>query len=341
MGSRMTSEEEILIRRYLLGEADDAEQTVVEERLMTDKPYFQKYLMLEESLTDDYVRGNLTGREREQFEQHFMLAPDRRESVSFARVLLRGVSETRPIGRGLTTGREGAAWYRAIGDPKRRWTAVAVASLCAILVLIAGFAFLLTETIRLRREVAQSHNALTISARNEEDLMSRLNEQVVQGQSLNERLTQLQTQLTRKEQEVVDLKQARYAEQLRRSSSMISFALLPASERGENQPYSVYLSNNEQLLRLNLELSGDEYQRYSAEVQTAGGKEIWAKRGLLPTSHSGQGPYRVRNQHPRQLSITLPGKLLLQDDYLVMLSGLTTRGKYERTSTYHFRVIRR
>src|SRR5258705_173309 len=46
----MNSEEEILIRRYLLGEVDDDEQTIVEQRLMLDKPYFHDYLMLEERL---------------------------------------------------------------------------------------------------------------------------------------------------------------------------------------------------------------------------------------------------------------------------------------------------
>src|SRR5258705_949832 len=86
IGSRditMTLDDEILIRRYLLGDVAEDEQRRVEERLLADDLYFDCLCRSETDLIDEYARGALAPGDRLPFEQRFLSAPDRRERVQF------------------------------------------------------------------------------------------------------------------------------------------------------------------------------------------------------------------------------------------------------------------
>ena len=91
----LTDKDEILIRRYLLGEVTDEEREQVERQLMTDRQYLDHILRIEESLTDEYVRGELGQDERELFETYFLSAPERRDKLEFAESLNRYIAESR------------------------------------------------------------------------------------------------------------------------------------------------------------------------------------------------------------------------------------------------------
>ena len=326
----MNSEDEILIRRYLLGEVDDGDQTIVEQRLMLDKPYFQHYLMLEERLTDEYVRGSLSEREHERFERHFMLAPERQESVAFARVLRRGVSEAGPLNfPDLTKRRRETHWRGApSGSRPIRGTTMVASLACAMLVLLAAAAFLIVETGRLRREIAQSQELLAASARNEEDLRLRLRENEAQDSALTERLHDLQARLALRSQES---RQAQSGWEHGADIPVISLALQPSLDRGETRAQSIHVpGNSQQLVRLDLELDGEDYKKYKVDIRTAEGREVLAQEGLKHRSQRGQN----------LVAVTVTGRTLTQNDYLVTLSGQTPAGRYEKIATYQFRVIR-
>jgi anti-sigma-K factor RskA len=74
----LTGKDEILIRRYLLGEMTDREREQVERQLMTDRQYLDHIIKVEESLIDEYVRGELGPDEIGPFETYFLSAPERR-----------------------------------------------------------------------------------------------------------------------------------------------------------------------------------------------------------------------------------------------------------------------
>src|SRR5215472_7081393 len=79
--------DEILLQKYLLGQASAEDQRTIEQRLMVEQDYFDRLLKTEEELTDSYVRGKLTVPDKEAFEKHFLCSPERQRNLEFARAL--------------------------------------------------------------------------------------------------------------------------------------------------------------------------------------------------------------------------------------------------------------
>src|SRR5436190_9490399 len=65
----------------------DADLSLVEERLMSDSTFYEELLILEDELIDQYVRGRLSESNQATFEKYFLLSPERRQKVRFARAL--------------------------------------------------------------------------------------------------------------------------------------------------------------------------------------------------------------------------------------------------------------
>jgi hypothetical protein len=249
------TEDEILIRMYLLGEVRDKEQEQTEQRLLTDREFFEDFLRLEESLIDEYVRGSLSKHEQERFEAYFLKAPERRASVDFDRALRRNLS---------------------------------------------GEAILIGQKRALSDELAQQ-------------------------------LNQTQSKLDEKEQEIAKLRQAGRSIPTDVKASVVSMFLAPELGRGEGKSNRVYISNRIDRLRLKLEVDGDGYKKYRAEVQTAEGKVILRSDNLkLKASRRG-----------KVVEVELAATRLTEGDYIIVLSGATGDGDYEKISAYHFRVTKR
>jgi hypothetical protein len=85
---------EELIVRYLLGELPEAQQVAIEDSAFQNQQYLQDILAVESDLIDEYVRSEIPLRDREQFERHFLLSPERRRKVEFARALATVISES-------------------------------------------------------------------------------------------------------------------------------------------------------------------------------------------------------------------------------------------------------
>jgi len=82
------------LRKYLLGSLPPGEIGALEERLLTDTVFYDELLMVEDELIDQYLSGEQSPAERESFEAHFALAPERQQKVRFARALKKYVSST-------------------------------------------------------------------------------------------------------------------------------------------------------------------------------------------------------------------------------------------------------
>lgn len=84
--------EQETIRRYLLGQASPEDSSKVEERLLADDEFYQELLIVEDELIDLYISGELSEPEREGFEPHFLLPPERQQKLRFARSLKKYVN---------------------------------------------------------------------------------------------------------------------------------------------------------------------------------------------------------------------------------------------------------
>lgn len=76
------------VRRYLLGQLEEAEQERIELRLLTDSSFAEEFDTIVDELTDQYVRDELTDDERKRAEKHFLTSPERQQKLEFATELL-------------------------------------------------------------------------------------------------------------------------------------------------------------------------------------------------------------------------------------------------------------
>jgi hypothetical protein len=82
------------LRKYLLGSLPPGEVAALEERLLTDGVFYDELLMVEDELIDQYLSGEQSPAERQSFEAHFALAPERQQKVRFARALKKYLRRT-------------------------------------------------------------------------------------------------------------------------------------------------------------------------------------------------------------------------------------------------------
>lgn len=83
-------------RDYLLGKLRGEDLKSFEERLITDREDFEELLAAaEDDLTDEYVAGQLSKDERDAFERHYLITPERHADIDFARTLNRYLQKRR------------------------------------------------------------------------------------------------------------------------------------------------------------------------------------------------------------------------------------------------------
>jgi hypothetical protein len=77
------------LRGYLLGTTPLDRRTEIEDGLTSDSDLYQELLIAEDELIDQYVAGELTSQERQQFEANFLITVDRQRQFRFGRNLRR------------------------------------------------------------------------------------------------------------------------------------------------------------------------------------------------------------------------------------------------------------
>jgi hypothetical protein len=87
-------EREGLIKKYLLGELAEEEQTKVEIRLLTDQRYFNELLLVEDEITDDFLFGTLSDHEQERTKNYFLAIPERRQKLKLVKALEQYAAES-------------------------------------------------------------------------------------------------------------------------------------------------------------------------------------------------------------------------------------------------------
>src|SRR6185436_11065760 len=131
----------IMIRQYLLGQLEEGQQQVIEQRLLTEDDLFEELEVAEDELSDEYVADELTPVDRKQFEQYFLSTPERQRELRFATDLrqyvakktARGEATERSVSlpRGTRPERSPLAWLS-------QTQLFRIAAIAAYVVVIAG-----------------------------------------------------------------------------------------------------------------------------------------------------------------------------------------------------------
>jgi anti-sigma-K factor RskA len=93
MNQARNRNDELLLRRYLLGRLAEEEQRVLEQQLMTDRDLFNHLLRAEEELIDEYVCGQISSEEAQAFESRFLDNARHWDDLQFAEVLQRQLAK--------------------------------------------------------------------------------------------------------------------------------------------------------------------------------------------------------------------------------------------------------
>ena len=75
------------MREFLLGTLDGDHKSQFEERILTEPGVYEELLVVEEELIDQYLGGDLSALEQQQFESHFLITAERQKNLRFGKLL--------------------------------------------------------------------------------------------------------------------------------------------------------------------------------------------------------------------------------------------------------------
>lgn len=311
---------ENLIRKYLLGELPEAEQTAFEQELLGDQDKFDEVWTIENSLVDSYVRGEMSRPDRERFKSHYLASALHRERVATAELFIEDIDETAEDTVEALETAPAVPWWSRFTD-SLRWRPVLVAALVITLPLAAGVAWLFIEKTRLAQQVAnvqnQAETQRAFIKQREQELALR--EQELEKEIARER--------RRNEELGAELEQLRQGRQST-TPAFFSFLLTPATVRGPNAPPPPTIPTGLGKARLLMQLDGVDYPEYQIKLQTVEGREILRSQSSA-----------VRLGKDRMFAeLTVPAGKLTKGDYILILSGRAARGETEEIDQYFFRV---
>jgi hypothetical protein len=298
----------MLLFKYLLGNLSEEEQVRIEDRAFADADYRVVLEATEADLIDAYVRGELLASERRAFEQRFLVSPQRRKKVEFARDLFRVTAEAKAV-ESLSPTRLSA--WQALVRLLRGWNpALQFAVGLAALILGVGASWLIVENGAMRSRVAALETRERDMQARANDLQRQLGDEQARAGSLAAQIEQQQT--------------------AGGSTSLIaSLVLLPGLSRAENRREQLVLKPSAQIAHIEIQLEPrDEYPRFRAELRSAGGEEILI-RGSLPRQRTTAG-YSV--------SFDVPVTALPAGQYELALKGLLNDQSVHDIGYYYFNV---
>lgn len=319
---------EKLIAQYLLGELPEEQQVEIEDRAFQDKEYLAAITAVENDLIDEYVRNELSETERRRFESRFLASAERRKRVAFAKALA-GVAIEAPVVEKARGAVAVTSWREALEAFVRGLNPVARFALgAAMLLLLIGGAWLITEMLRLRSQLNrmqaqnQSRQALEqqveMERRRSEELAARLNQEKQQREQTDESLRQLteSSETTSPAPKPV----------------IASLTLLPGISRGAGEKSTLVVPEDARLARLQIGIEPEEpYKTFAVELRTIAGRQVWNRENL---------PFRDR-RGARSVTLTLPATALKPGEYELRLKGVADGGGTEDVGFYYFNVTKR
>jgi hypothetical protein len=317
-------------KEYLLGELTEAEQARLEERFFQDAELSELLTEIEDDLIDQYVRKELSPRERERFETHFLISERRREKTEFARSWLEA---EKLRGEKAAVAVEDARTER----PASRWKSVLAALSAprpALAYSLGAFALLFllfglwqwSEMGQLRKQMAEIEAERQLNAQQQEQLRRQADDE-------RQRSDELEAQKQRLEQELAQVKpQADNSNTATpntdQQSAPLAFILSP-SVRASEAPRELVIPRSAQSVRLQLNIDpGDRYPAYQARLQTASGTEVRSWSRLSVVSIAGR----------LAIFITVPAKSLSDGQYELTLSGIAGPDRKEDLGYYYFNL---
>jgi hypothetical protein len=278
----------------------------------------------EHNIDNRYLSGKLSVEEQTRFEEHFIECRDcldRLKAVEGLRAGLRTVA-TEEASRSRAYIQAGLL-ARVV---RLRRTALLAG---VVLLVVLPVAFLSWEWSSARRDLARSEQTSSEWRRKFEEREQAARNQGREIQESSAQRDQLAALLAREREE-----RLRLADQLNKAGGTENvvpiFAL--SVTRGDAQDSSqtaeqITIPRSSKFIILSLELEPDpDIQSYRATLTTTGGRSVWSKSNLKPSSKDA-------------LALSLNSSIFKPDDYRLTLEGLAAGGSYVPVAQSAFQVL--
>lgn len=340
---------ETVMRKYLLGELPEEEREQIEKNILTDDGFFQNLLTLEDAvedeLIDDYFNGNLTDREKKEFERIFLSTHERREKLALVRDLNTRAFSAPIRPRVGETPSQSQPWWRTLPALLRLQNPVVALSLMtALLLVMVGGVWLLLRVQHLETELSQLRAQPQNQSPPEQNLKEQLDQQRARNDDLSSSLNQAEQQRARLEQELNSLKaqNTRSPEppgnQPPNQSQTPVFSVTLPLLRGRGTEgegiKTVALPLGTSRIRLDLALdtiNPKDYKSYQAVVKKRDDTEVWKAKRVNVTTKGAES----------YITLILAATILPEGEYNVELNGISGDNQNELIGMYSFRVMPR
>jgi len=337
---------EKVMRKYLLGELPEEEREQIEKNMLTDDGFFQNLLTLEDTvedeLIDDYFNGNLTDREKKEFEQIFLSTQERREKLALVRDLNLRASSAAILPRVVETSSDMQPWWRALPALLRLQNPIVGLSLVtALLLFMTGGVWLLFRVQHLEIQLSQVRAQPENQSPPNQNLKEQLDQQRARNDDLSTSLNRAEEQRARLEQELESLKAQNgrspeppiNAAPPQAQTPVFSVSLPLLRGRGAEGEGIKTVSLPPRTSRIRLDLALDtinpkDYKSYQVAVNKRDGAEVWKSNRVQVKTKGGES----------YITLILAATLLPEGEYNVELSGVSSDNQNELLGMYSFRV---
>lgn len=299
-----------LVRRYLLGTLPEDEQVTLEAEYFADNEKFEQVWALENELVDEYVRGRLSGSERQLFEKNYLRHPKHRSRVLTAQQLLAAADAQLAERAAPVTSIAPAAesfWQKLqafFRPPQLAW-----AGALLLLVVLGGW-WLFQPRDEKEPQIA---TGLPTPSREPSPVATLPPASVTPTPTLSPTPTA----------------PPKASPATTAAPSVLAFMLLNPITRSEDKIQRLTIPAATKQVRLQVKVSDQDYPRYQAKLRSAEGRDLLTQTVAKPTT---------RNQ---AVAVTIPAQQLPPGDYFLVLSGLSQDNEAEELSKYFFRVNRK
>ena len=309
-----------LLTRYALGRLTETEQKRVEEQMFADREFFERLLAVEDELIDAYASGRLAGDDRTRFEKYFLQSAEDRERVEFARQLSTFVSvESKAEKPKAREERNPFAWFASWGKILRN-RLILLPLAATILFALVG-SWLLIQTLKLNDSLEQIQMQKIAREKKAEELEQQIAEERRRNQQLAE---ELERERARREREVQPSTEPP-------TRSFVSFILTLGGVRGGGGTTKLTIPSDAKQVRLEALFKIGDYESYKAELQNIEGRVLSERAGLMARKKGDD----------KAVTLVLPSSIFGEEDYILVLNGVTSSGEEESVGEYFFRVARK
>jgi len=314
---------EIEIRRFLLGEMTDDERISFEEKFIAQGgELFEEIRVTEDELIESYIRGTLSAAEKQKFEAHFLISEIRRQRVAFTREMFDKLAADKKSAVKKT---EAAAENPSVWNSLAEFFKTprfAFGAALMILILVFGLWFLVFKPSENQPQIAQQITPTPTVSQTPQKIDE--NQNVAVDSNVNSANTpEINKNSPSNAEENPNKNQPK---EVIPKPVVATLALFAGTVRSEGKMRELNLTKDTKGANFELNLEAADYKTYRAEIVDADGNVIYRSGRTLARKS--------------RINTFFPTAKLKKGDYFVKLYGFNSKGEEESAADFQFRVNR-